>query len=487
MTGDERMVLPAGAGGTEHQGVWAVVVDDEPDFARGLARLLAGRFPDVRVAAVHSGREALAVLAEREAHLLVTDLRMPEMSGMQLLEAVLARHPDLSVVVLTAHGTIETAVEALHAGAYDFLTKPVESDQLFRVAAKALERSRLLAENDRLRQMVSRRDNRTALVGEGPAMQRLHRTIAAVAQSDYTVLIRGESGTGKELAARLIHESGPRAARPFLAVNCPAIPENLLESELFGHVRGAFTGADRDRKGLFAAAESGTLHLDEIGDISPAMQTKLLRCLQNGEIRPVGASDPQGVNVRVIASTNQDLEARLRARTFREDLYYRLNVLVLTLPPLRERVEDIPLLARVFLARSCEELGLAAKEASPEVLQWLAARPWPGNVRELENFVRRLAVFATGERVDMALVPTVLDGNVQAGADRVGATPPTGLPLAYKEAKAAVVHDFTLDYVRSLLARTQGNVSEAARLSGLSRVALQKILARTGERAADFR
>ena len=217
------------------------------------------------------------------------------------------------------------------------------------------------------------------------------------------------------------------------------------------------------------------------------MQTKLLRCLQNGEIRPVGASDPQGVNVRVIASTNQDLEARLRARTFREDLYYRLNVLVLTLPPLRERVEDIPLLARVFLARSCEELGLAAKEASPEVLQWLAARPWPGNVRELENFVRRLAVFATGERVDMALVRTVLDGNVQAGAERVGATPPTGLPLAYKEAKAAVVHDFTLDYVRSLLARTQGNVSEAARLSGLSRVALQKILARTGERAADFR
>ena len=487
MIREEQTALPPGTEGIENQGVWAVVVDDEPDFARGLARLLAGRFPDIRVAAVHSGREALAVLAEREVHLLITDLRMPEMSGMQLLESVIARHPDLSVVVLTAHGTIEIAVQALHAGAYDFLTKPIEPDQLFRVAAKGLERSRLLAENDRLRQMVSLQDSRTTLVGEGPAMQRLHRTIVAVAQSDYTVLIRGESGTGKELAARLIHESGPRAARPFLAVNCPAIPESLLESELFGHVRGAFTGADRDHKGLFAAADTGTLHLDEIGDISPAVQTKLLRCLQSGEIRPVGASDPLTVNVRVIASTNQDLETHLRARTFREDLYYRLNVLVLSLPPLRERVEDIPLLARVFLARSCREMGLAAKEASPEVLQWLAARPWPGNVRELENFVRRLAVFATNERVDMALVRTVLEGGVQMGPARVGATPPPGLPLAYKEAKAAVVHDFTLDYVRGLLTRTQGNVSEAARLSGLSRVALQKILARTGERAADFR
>ena len=321
MIREEQTALPTGTEGIEHQGVWAVVVDDEPDFARGLARLLAGRFPDIRVAAVHSGREALAVLAEREVHLLITDLRMPEMSGMQLLESVIARHPDLSVVVLTAHGTIEIAVEALHVGAYDFLTKPIEPDQLFRVAAKGLERSRLLAENDRLRQMVSLQDSRTTLVGEGPAMQRLHRTIVAVAQSDYTVLIRGESGTGKELAARLIHESGPRAARPFLAVNCPAIPESLLESELFGHVRGAFTGADRDHKGLFAAADTGTLHLDEIGDISPAVQTKLLRCLQSGEIRPVGTSDPLTVNVRVIASTNQDLETHLRARTFREDLY----------------------------------------------------------------------------------------------------------------------------------------------------------------------
>ena len=459
MTGDERMVLPAGAGGTEHQGVWAVVVDDEPDFARGLARLLAGRFPDVRVAAVHSGREALAVLAEREAHLLVTDLRMPEMSGMQLLEAVLARHPDLSVVVLTAHGTIETAVEALHAGAYDFLTKPVEPDQLFRVAAKALERSRLLAENDRLRQMVSRRDNRTALVGEGPAMQRLHRTIAAVAQSDYTVLIRGESGTGKELAARLIHESGPRAARPFLAVNCPAIPENLLESELFGHVRGAFTGADRDRKGLFAAAESGTLHLDEIGDISPAMQTKLLRCLQNGEIRPVGASDPQGVNVRVIASTNQDLEARLRARTFREDLYYRLNVMPIQLPPLRERLEDIPDLARFLLQKLSQKQGRELK-ISDGAIRLLVGYSWPGNVRELENCLERASIMCETGLIDRDVI--LFNNQEQRPA-----------PTAHSGRPAPLVHeaDEDLDERQRLIAALErcGWVqAKAARLLGMT-------------------
>ena len=485
MNDDQRLV---GFAASEEDRATALVVDDEQDFARGLARLLAGRFPEIDVVPVFSGREALAVLAERRVQLMITDLRMPEMSGMQLLAEAITRCPGLSMVVLTAHGTIETAVEALHAGAYDFLTKPIEPEQLFRVAAKGLERSRLLAENDRLRQMVSLHDRRITLVGEGPAMQRLRRTIAAVAQSDYTVLIRGESGTGKELAARLIHQSGARAGRPFLAVNCPSIPENLLESELFGHVRGAFTGAERDHKGLFAAADTGTLHLDEIGDISPAVQTKLLRCLQDGEIRPVGASDPQTVNVRVIASTNRDLEDCLRARTFREDLYYRLNVLTLTLPPLRERVEDIPLLARTFLVRTCREMGLPSLEMDAEVLQWLAARPWPGNVRELENAVRRLAVFATGERVDLALVHTVFGGGRPfAPIATTAAAPSATAPLAYKEAKAAVVHEFTLDYVRDLLTRTQGNVSEAARLSGLSRVALQKILARTGERAADFR
>lgn len=464
-----------------------VIVDDEQDFARGLARLVSGHFTDVQVEAALSGKEALRILAERRVHLMITDLRMPEMNGMQLLAEALKLHPDLSMVVLSAYGTIETAVEALHAGAYDFLTKPIEPDQLFRVVAKGLERSRLLEENNRLRQILSRQDSQVELVGEGPTMRKLRQTIAAVAQSDYTVLIRGESGTGKELAARLIHRIGARAARPFLAVNCPSIPESLLESELFGYVKGAFTGADKNHKGLFSAADTGTLHLDEIGDISPAVQTKLLRCLQNGEIRSVGANDTVNVDVRVIASTNQDLEACLRNNTFREDLYYRLNVLTFTLPPLREHPEDIPLLARHYLRRTCSEMGCTEKEMTPEVLQWMSACRWPGNVRELQNFIRRMTVFCTKEQMDMQLVHTVMEGGSGASYQQSVPHERNTSRVAYKVAKADVVNAFTVEYVRDLLTLTKGNVSEAARISGLSRVALQKILGRLGEKAAIFR
>jgi transcriptional regulator with GAF, ATPase, and Fis domain len=265
------------------------------------------------------------------------------------------------------------------------------------------------------------------------------------------------------------------------------MPENLLESELFGYVKGAFTGADRDHKGLFAAAESGTIHLDEIGDISPAIQTKLLRCLQDGEIRPVGANQSRLVDVRVVASTNKDIEACLHNRSFREDLYYRLNVLSIVLPPLRERSEDIPLLAQCFLRDACREMGLADREIEAEALQWMVAQSWPGNVRELQNFVRRLTVFSTGERVDMGVVamvqggePVSLPGIVSTG----GANP---RPAVYKEAKSMVVNAFTHEYVRAILTLTKGNISQAAKISGLSRVALQKILTRTGEKANRFR
>ncbi len=469
-------------------GIRVMIVDDEQDFARGLARLLSRRFPDIAMEAVHSGKEALQGMAERTIHLMITDLRMPEMTGMQLVTKALSLHPELSVVVLSAYGTIETAVQALRAGAYDFLTKPIEPDQLFRVVEKGLERSRLLEENIRLRQILCQQDAQGEMVGEGPAMQQLRRTVAAVAQSEYTVLIRGESGTGKELVARLVHRLGTRTSKPFLAVNCPSIPENLLESELFGYVKGAFTGADRDHKGLFAAADTGTIHLDEIGDISAALQTKLLRCLQDGEVRPVGSNQTLQVDVRVIASTNQDLETSLQQKTFREDLYYRLNVLSVTLPPLRERAEDIPLLAHHFLRTSCREMGLAEKEIAPEVLQWMTGKPWPGNVRELQNFVRRLTVFCCGERLDMRLVRMVLAGGCCPPECSKNGAKDALLPLvAYKDAKAEIVNTFTREYVDRLLTLTKGNISEAARVSDLSRVALQKILARMGERAETFR
>lgn len=463
-----------------------LIVDDEQDFARGLARLITIRLANARVEAVFSGAEALQRLANGSVQLMITDLRMPEMSGMQLLAEALKVQPELSMVVLSAYGTIETAVEALHAGAYDFLTKPIEPEHLFRVVDKGLERSRLLLENSQLRRMLDARDSEVQLVGESAVMQRLRQTIAAVAQSDYTVLIRGESGTGKELAAQLIHRLGNRSQRPFLAINCPSIPENLLESELFGYVKGAFTGADRDRQGLFAAAHTGVVHLDEIGDISGAVQTKLLRFLQNGEIRPVGSNSTRQVDVRVIASTNQDLEAGLTDKSFREDLYYRLNVLTLTMPPLRERPEDIPLLARHFLRRTCAEMGLTSKELEASVLQWLSTQPWPGNVRQLQNFIRRLVVFAAGPRLDMSLVQLV--GEESGFRSEPGVSAGQPLPLAaYKEAKAEVVDAFTLRYLRQLMTATKGNVSEAARISGLSRVAVQKMLARTGEHAALFR
>lgn len=462
-----------------------IIVDDERDFSQGVGRLLSSRFPWAEMSALTSAREALRELENTSVQVLMTDLRMPGMSGMELVRQALRTQPGLSVVVLTAYGTIETAVEALHAGAYDFLTKPIESEQLFRVVEKGLERSRLLEENLRLRQMV-RQEGEVGLVGESEPMQRLKRTIDAVAQSGYTVLLRGESGTGKELAARLVHRLSPRSDKPFVAINCPSIPENLLESELFGHVKGAFTGADRDHVGLFAAADGGTVHLDEIGDISPAIQTKLLRFLQNGEVRPVGSTKSRRVDVRVVASTNQDLEKGLAEKTFREDLYYRLNVLAIMLPPLRERVEDIPLLARRFLRVACREMDLEEKDMAPEVMRWLEERSWPGNVRELQNFVRRLTVFCPDRHIGMDVVRQVAPDWRRRNAQEERVFPGGGL-TPYKEAKEEVLTAFSRGYVRELLRTTKGNVSEAARISGLSRVALQKMLARTGERAARFR
>ncbi|SHH93989.1 two component transcriptional regulator, Fis family [Desulfofustis glycolicus DSM 9705] len=464
-----------------------VIVDDEQDFAQGLARLITGNFPRIRVAVCTSGKQALQEMAERPAQLMITDLRMPEMGGMHLLAETLKHHPDISVVVLSAYGTVETAVQALHNGAYDFLTKPIEPEHLFRVVEKGLERSRLLRENSRLQQVVIRQDTREELVGEGPAIQRLRSTITTVARSEYTVLIRGESGTGKEVTARLIHRFGPRAAKPFLAVDCPSIPENLLESELFGYVKGAFTGADRDHRGLFVAADGGTIHLDEIGDISPPIQAKLLRCLQHGEVRPIGSSQTCHVDVRVIASTNRDLEAAMKSGLFREDLFYRLNVLSITIPPIRDRIEDIPLLARHLLNCACREAGISEPEMTPDVMQWLSNRPWPGNVRELQNVIRRLSVFCNGELIDMDLVRRVFNTSHMPQAQATDEHRSGQPPASYKDAKATVVNAFTLNYVEQLLTATGGNVSEAARIAGLSRVALQKIFARLGIDVASYR
>jgi len=462
-----------------------LIVDDQPDFAKGLVRLLAPKLPGAALSCVLSGEAALEDLAGAPCDVLVTDLRMPGLSGLELLGRALARDPQLGVVLLTAHGDIDTAVMALKAGAYDFLTKPVDSDQLARVIAKGLERAALLRENTRLRAAIKACGADAGLLGRSPAMAQAKEAIAAVAGSEYTVLIRGESGTGKELAARAVHSLSRRAAGPFLPVNCPAIPDQLLESELFGHVRGAFTGAERDRRGLFLSANGGVIVLDEIGDIPMSVQTKLLRVLQEREVRPVGSSRSIPIDVRILASTNQDLEARIADKTFREDLYYRLNVLTVRLPPLRERREDIPLLATAFLERACRETGIGEKEFSPEALAALTGREWPGNVRELFNFVRRLTVFCRGDAIGIQAVKTADPGRNDPG-EADGAADDAA-PAPYLEAKGQVVDAFTRRYVERLLARTRGNVSEAARISGLERVSLQKILRRLGIAAEGYR
>jgi len=345
-----------------------LIADDQEDFARGLARLIEKEFPQTKCLTAGSGQEALEILGRERISLLITDMRMPGCSGMELMKQVLVLYPHLTIVMLTAFGSIEMAVEAVKAGAFDFLTKPVDKDTLFRVVSKGLERVRLLGENLRLKEIMAQHDPQKEFIGQSQAMRRLRESIAAVAASDYTVLITGESGTGKELAARTIHRLSQRSAGPRIVVNCPAIPEQLLESELFGHVKGAFTGADRPREGLFLAADGGTILLDEIGDIPANIQTKLLRILQDQEVRPVGSNDSTRVNVRILASTNQNLEEKMRNGQMRQDLFYRLNVLQLRVPPLRQRVEDIPLLAHHFLQESCAEMGIPQKSMSPETL-----------------------------------------------------------------------------------------------------------------------
>ncbi len=464
-----------------------LIVDDEVDMLQGLKRLLGYELSAVEILTAARARQALALLRQEPLDLVLLDIRMPEMDGLQLLEALRQEDPELTVIMMTAYGSIEVAVEAMKHGAYDFITKPFERDALLRSVRKGLERSRLLRENRRLRRHLGESATFQGLVGQSPPLRRLYESIQAVAGTDYTVLIRGESGTGKELVARAIHELSRRRHRPLITVNCPAIPEHLLESELFGYKKGAFTGADRDHPGLFQEAHGGTLFLDEIADIPVAVQTKLLRVLQEREIKPLGASRAQKVEVRILASTNQDLEAKIRDRSFREDLYYRLNVVTLRTPPLREIVADIPLLVEHFARLAAAELNLPPKRFTPEALTIISQKPWPGNARELQNFIRRLLVYTPQEVITEAEVLRLvgLEPNARGGGHL--ALPPAASPLSYKPAKERALQEFTRAYVTDLLRQTRGNVSRAAALSGLGRASFQKILRRLGIDPATFR
>jgi two-component system NtrC family response regulator len=377
-----------------------LIVDDDASLRRVLEYNLAEE--GYAVATACSGEEALAALGKGAFDLVVTDIQMPGISGMELLARVRQETPETQVIVITAFGTIERAVEAMKAGAFEYVTKPFNRDELKLAVRKALRVQHLERDNVRLRREVSRRFEVTNIVGDSPPMQRVFRLIEKVADTAAPVLITGDSGTGKELVARAIHYGSGRAERPFLAVNCAAIPRELLESELFGHKKGAFTGAIRDKRGKFEEAHGGTLFLDEIGDLPVELQPKILRALQEMEVTPVGSNDTVRVDVRILSATNRDLEERIEEGAFREDLYYRLAVVPIHVPSLRERPDDIPLLVMHFLERLAPG---PAVTVTPEALATLQAYPWKGNVRELENTLERLLILRDGDTIDAEALP----------------------------------------------------------------------------------
>ena len=435
-----------------------LLVDDDP----GLLKLLGMRLVSegYSVVTAESGPEALRVLGREKVDLVISDLRMDEMDGLQLFSEIQKGHPGMPVIILTAHGSIPDAVAATQQGVFSFLTKPVDKDALYKAIDEALEQ-RSPATDEAWRQ---------AIVTRSPLMLRLLEQAGMVAQSDVSVLSNGQSGTGKEIVAQAIHNASPRHDKPFVAINCGALPEQLLESELFGHARGAFTGAVSNREGLFQAAEGGTLFLDEIGDMPVALQVKLLRVLQERKVRPLGSNRDIEINVRIISATHRDLPKAMARGEFREDLFYRLNVVNLKIPPLSERTEDIPLLANHLLRQSADRHKPFVRAFSSDAMKRLMAAKWPGNVRQLVNVIEQCVALTSSPVIGDALVEQALEGEN------------TALPT-FVEAR----NQFELNYLRKLLQITKGNVTHAARMAGRNRTEFYKLLSRHELDANDFK
>ncbi|MEB6369840.1 two-component system response regulator GlrR [Klebsiella michiganensis] len=435
-----------------------LLVDDDP----GLLKLLGMRLVSegYSVLTAESGPEALRTLSRDKVDLVVSDLRMDEMGGLQLFSEIQKVQPGMPVIILTAHGSIPDAVAATQQGVFSFLTKPVDKDALYKAIDDALEQSAPTTD-ERWRQ---------AIVTRSPLMERLLEQAGMVAQSDVSVLINGQSGTGKEIVAQAIHNASPRRDKPFVAINCGALPEQLLESELFGHARGAFTGAVSNREGLFQAAEGGTLFLDEIGDMPVALQVKLLRVLQERKVRPLGSNRDIDIDVRIISATHRDLPKAMARGEFREDLFYRLNVVNLKIPPLAERTEDIPLLANHLLRQSADRHKPFVRAFSTDAMKRLMAAKWPGNVRQLVNVIEQCVALTSSPVISDALVEQALEGEN------------TALPT-FVEAR----NQFELNYLRKLLQITKGNVTHAARMAGRNRTEFYKLLSRHELDANDFK
>jgi DNA-binding NtrC family response regulator len=456
-----------------------LIVEDESAIQLALSGLLRREGYEVELAG--SGEQAAALLGASVFDLVLTDLALGRgLSGMDVLKTTKRLRPETVVVMITAHGSEKIAVEAMKNGAEDYVPKPFDNDEIRLVVQRALERTRLQRENRLLLEQMQRQYGFESLIGSGPAMQRVFATLQKVAETDLTVLVRGESGTGKELVAQALHNRSPRRQRPFVAVNCAAISRELVESELFGHEKGAFTGADARRQGRFELADGGTIFLDEIGDMAPETQAKVLRVLQERSFERVGGGKPIGVDVRVVAATHRNLEEEVRRQQFREDLYYRLNVVTLELPPLRERPEDVPALAQRFLERVIERLGLEKRQIGEAALARLVRHRWPGNVRELSNVIEQAAVLASG--------PVIEEADLKLGSDAApaAAEPADAEGLPFGEAKRRAVERFERSYLLDALRRSGGNVSRAAESVGMVRQSLQQKIRELGLRDEDW-
>jgi DNA-binding NtrC family response regulator len=456
-----------------------LVVDDKENMLKLFARLLGEEY-ELTTAA--DGGRALSLVATQEFDVVVTDIKMPAADGFEVLAAVKSRSPDTEVVMMTGHASVQDAVDAMKRGAYDYLQKPFDPDAALLVVSRALERRRLKQQAASLRRELEGVFSFHNILGKSPQMREVFGLLERAAALDITVLLGGETGTGKELAARAVHYHSARRERRFVPVNCGALPPDLVESELFGHARGSFTGATGDKVGLFAEAHGGTLFLDEIGELPLPVQVKLNRALQEKEIRRVGDSRSTQVDVRVIAATHRDLKEEARAGRFREDLFYRLNVFPVRLPPLRERREDIPTLAAHFLEKHARAFRRPVEGIEPDALRALTGYPWPGNVRELENALERAVAVARGRLVAAADLPAEVRG------EQEGALPAEELAkLPFRDAVELARDRISRDYLVALLREFEGNVTQAAARAGVKRESLHRLLKQYGVRSDDFR
>ena len=458
-----------------------LIVDDEKDILNLLKRIINEENAySVEIEA--NPLNALEMFKKKHYDLVITDLKMPKMSGIKLLEEIKKVRPNASVIVMTAYATIETAVEAIQKGAYDYLTKPFKRERILLSIDKVMQWNAVINENLALRQALAEKGAPASMLGSTPVMMEIFERIRQVAPTTATVLITGASGTGKELIARAVHQHSLRQEKKIITVNCTALPENVIESELFGHVKGAFTDACKNKRGLVEAAHEGTLFLDEIGDLSSGLQAKLLRLLQQGEYKPVGSEITCQSDLRFIAATNHDLKAEIRENRFREDLYYRLNVIHFHLPPLRERKADIPLLSYHFLKKYSRLYQKEVHDISPAAKQALMLHEFPGNVRELENIIERAVILNRTNSLtlkDLALDSAQVSFLPDADQDL--------LHLSFKKAKDKMIQVFHRHYIQILLTQNAGNISRAAEMAGIQRQYLHRLMKETGIDSEDFK